>query len=143
MSSLKNNKIALKLELIGDPPCSDCVSEDFIYEFLSSVRGVLEGAGFSSFIQISRGQEATSDVFVSFAGDGEFSGLFFKAKNESINLFPRNEIVLFKGSPSSLNPGPGYTIQEELTRSALGQSSNRDDWTAFYACRDSLFTPIE
>lgn len=127
------DKNSLKLKLTR-PVCIPGMSEDEVQQLVSAMQVDIVDDQFRGLVYSNGGIK----VEFIFGSDGNFSGVYAKIDNKNIALVPgslSNAMQLFKGSPSNVNPGPGWEIEIDLTKSLLHQEENENNWTAFLASR--------
>lgn len=111
-----------------------CVSEDEQRQFISAIDVEIEMDG----IVFSSGGVR---VKFEFGSDGNFAGVNALLNGKSVPLIHgvnSKALYVFEGPPSGSNPGPGWEVVPELTKSILGQQDNENTWTIFYARRKAV-----
>lgn len=131
-----NNKELFSIAL-KRPVSISALSQDELQELVKAlvVTASQEG-GFKNLVRSTSGYE----VKVSFGSAGEFNGIYAVINNEIVNLVPGangNALQIFKGAPTSSNPGPGWKVDVDLTRQYLNQGPNENAWDLFFAYRVS------
>ena len=124
-----------KFELaLKNPVCMKCVSEDEQRQFISAIDVEIEMDG----IVFSSGGVR---VKFEFGSEGNFAGVNALLNGKSVPLIHgvnSKALYVFEGPPSGSNPGPGWEVVPELTKSILGQQDNENTWTIFYARRKAV-----
>src|SRR3990172_8597129 len=106
---------------LSKPLCIQGLSEDSIREFVNALQVVVKDPNFGGFVT------ATGDVQVtfSFGPDGNFAGAFALLNGMQIPIIlgvNSKALYMFAGAPSSTSPGPGFTVDVELTKELLNQT---------------------
>lgn len=128
MDSLEDFVVTLRRQL-----CIPGWSESDIREFVAALE--ITSPDPDTFLVTSTGGIRVQFVVGS---DGNFSGAYMQVAGIQIPLiFGTNStnMQIFKGSPSGTNPGPGWELEVELSRTILNQTGSENTWTAFLASR--------
>lgn len=126
----------LKVKL-GKIPCLSNISEDELRELVDAMVVEIEAGVLDNFVTSTGG----INVKFNFSPDGNFAGITAKIDGKSVSLLGGaggGELHTFAGPPSENNPGPGWTVERDLTISQLSQPQNEADWDIFYARRVSV-----
>lgn len=131
MSAANFFKISLK-----KPICIDGLSEDALRALVNAIEIAVADKDFGGFVTTNG-----IAVEVKFGADGSFQGVFAKLNGQNTAIIPgagSSALAIFKGSPSSTNPGPGWFVETELTKQYLNQPADENLWSIFYASRVSV-----
>lgn len=126
----------LKVEL-KRMPCIEGLSEDALVAFVNALKVSVEKDEFTGFVLSTKGTE----VEFTFGGDGNFLGAYAKVNNQNVPLIHgvnSKRLYLFKGPPTSQNPGAGWTLEVDLTRTYLNQPALESSWEVFFASRSNV-----
>lgn len=128
---MKAQKFKLGLK---NPVCIKCLSEDEQRQLVDAVEVEIEMDG----IVFSSGGVR---VKFEFGSDGNFAGVNAFLNGQSIPLIHgvnSKALYIFEGPPSGSNPGPGWEVEPDLTKTILGQQENENTWTIFFARRKGV-----
>jgi hypothetical protein len=133
MSSEKFFELSLK-----KPICIDGLSEDDLRALVNAIQINVVDTTFGGLVK-------TNGIAVEFkfGSDGSFQGVYAKMNGQNVAIVPGTSgsaLQLFKGSPSAINPGPGWTVETDLTRLYLNQPPDENQWVLFYASRASVLS---
>lgn len=120
-----SNRNLFEIELKGSP-CIEGISEDALRQLVDALIVRAIDDEFKSIVRAATGVE----VFVKSSKE-----ITVKEGGDTVNILP--SVGIFKGVPSSSNPGAGWEIDEDATLNALNQPADRNQWTLFIACRVS------
>ena len=114
--------------------CLSCVKEDELQDFVENL--AIEPSEAAENVHIVTASVPTH-LNVDSAGIGSLN---VSVDNRTKNLLGKGLIICL-GAPSATNPGPGreYASLADLTRTALNQPANEQDWQVFFA-RDEPLT---
>lgn len=119
------------------PVCIEGLGEDAIQELVNSLEVVITEEDRQKIVTST----GNIQVKLVFGSDGNFSGGFAKIGNKNVAIIPgalSQNMQIFKGSPSTNNPGPGWEPEVELTKTLLHQPDDQNAWTAFLASRTNV-----
>lgn len=122
---------------VKDTTCIAGLSEDSVRQLVDSIEITVSDPSFSGFVQSTNG----TNVKFNFGSDGNFNGVTAKLNSKNITLIHgagSNELSIFKGAPSALSPGAGWTVEVDLTKKYLNQPDNQLQWEIFYASRTQV-----
>ena len=134
------NKDLLKVEL-ANSVCLDTVSEDDVRALVNALRITIEDKEFEGLVRTTSGTQLKFE----FGPDGAFRGLYATLGGKRVMLIPGSNssgMAIFKGAPSSTNPGAGWALEEDLSRKYLQQTGVLSTWDLFYATRVSVLNNI-
>jgi len=124
--------------IVKDPTkCVSGLSEDDLRSLADSLGLEATNKDLEGFVISTAGIQVK---FV-FGSDGSFQGVFAKINGQNVNLIPgasSSNLGIFKGVPSNTNPGLGWKVEDELTRTYLNQPLNQNQWDIFFASRVSV-----
>lgn len=126
---------------IKNPSCIANLSEDDLKQLVQSLEIEVSDEKFGGFVLCTAGTQ----VKFNFDSSGNFSGVTARLNSKNITLIHgvgSNELSVFKGAPSNVNPGDGWTIEVDLTRRFLNQPANENNWEIFYASRSAVINNI-
>lgn len=127
----------LKVALKSPPKCVGNLNEDDLRTLVNSIGIEVVDDDLTGLVTSNQGTR----VKFRFDSAGSFSGVFAKIGGKNVNLIPgvsSSNLAVFKGAPTSTNPGVGWQIEEELTKEYFNQPNNQDQWKIFYASRVSI-----
>lgn len=119
------------------PPCVPGIPEDVLRDLFGSVEVTTESGPGASLVTST----GNIDVQFVFGSDGNFVGAFATVAGRSVPIIfgiNSNALQLFKGSPSSNNPGPGWKVEIELTQQYFGGGPTESQWKLFVASRAAV-----
>lgn len=132
MSSASN---FFEISLKNSTKCGiEGLSEDALRELIKSINIKVVDNKFGGFVVST----ANIPVRVNFDSSGKFDGIQAILDGQVINLVHganSNALAIFKGVPSSKNPGPGWEVEVGLTQQYLNQPPNQANWEIFFARR--------
>lgn len=123
------------------PLCLENLSEDELRAFVNALQITPTDDGFTGLVRSSEGVE----VKFNFGSDGNFQSVTAKLNGQQIVIIPGNTsqvLYSFKGPPSSTNPGPGWTLEAELTQDIYDQPANEALWKIFFASRADVLNEL-
>ena len=133
--SISKNLDAYKIAL-SKPVCLEGLSEDGVRQLVEAL--VITGRDNPENVVLS---SPGVQLFFKFGADGSFEGLYAKQGGVSGVIIPGTSskgLNVFKGPPSSGNPGAGWEVEVELTKKYLNQSNDQTLWEIFFASRVSI-----
>lgn len=131
MSSEDFFSVALK-----KPVCIEGLNEDALRALVNALQITVKDSSFGGLVKTNG-----INVEFKFGPDGSFQGVFAKLNGQNTAIIPgtsSSSLQLFKGAPSSTNPGPGWSVETDLTRTYLNQPADDSQWALFYASRVSV-----
>ena len=113
--------------------CLSCLKEDELQAFVDNL--AIEPSEAAEDFHVVTSSVPTH-LNVDSAGLGSLN---VSVNNRTKNLLGKGLIICL-GSPSATNPGPGreYASLADLTRTALNQPANEQDWQVFFAIDEPL-----
>jgi hypothetical protein len=126
-------KLALKSNV-----CIEGLSEDTVRQLVDSLQVVAKDT--ANYVKSSGGVQ----VKVQFGSDGTFNGIYARLNGIQIPLVlgvGSTALQLFKGGVTSVNPGPGWQVEYDLTIKYLNAPPDETAWELFYASRVSTINP--
>lgn len=118
-------------------PCIEGLSEEALMAFVNALKVSVDRDEFTGFVLSTNGV----DVHFTFGGDGNFLGAYAKVNNQNVPILHgvnSQRLYLFKGPPTNTNPGAGWALEVDLTRTYLNQPTNENNWEIFYASRSNV-----
>lgn len=124
------------VELRGEA-CFENIREDEAREFAGKLKGIIPRKKLERAVRFKGG----GDAWLELDSVGRLVGKAKIANREVIWLNPDVPRV-HTGSPNAVNnPGPGWEVDEELTRRTWPEQGNDSDaWTQFYARQVGLIS---
>lgn len=128
-----------KLVLNG-VPCLECMTADDVTKLLSVI-GIEMSEKIKSFVT----SNGNSEIKFVIGSDGNFEGVITTINGQAVILIHGTNsqmLQAFRGPPSGSNPGNGWEVDVDATRTLMGQPVNQDEWTYFYASRKRILNAI-
>lgn len=126
---------------LRDTPCIEGLSEDALRELISALEISVSDDKFTGFVLSANGTQ----VRFNFNSNGNFSGVTARLNSKNVTLINgvgSSELYVFKGPPSATNPGDGWQVEVDLTRTYLNQPPDQNSWEIFYASRAEVLNTI-
>ncbi len=126
---------------IKDPTCISGLSEDAIRALIDSIEISVTDPSFGGFVTSTAG----TYVKFNFGSDGNFQSVTAKLNSKNIVLIQGaggNELQIFKGAPTTTNPGQGWSVEVDLTKKYLAQKDDENTWELFFARRTQVLNVV-
>lgn len=122
---------------LGEVPCISGLGEDDLRQLADALHVEVDQDKVGTIVTATAGVP----IKFTFGSDGGFLGAYARINGQSVPLVLGTgsaELTIFKGSPSSSNPPPGWSVETELTKSVLNQDPDPNNWNLFFASRVSV-----